>query len=170
MSSCITEWVDCVGFVDEQTDGPFRRFHHEHLFFEASRGGTTMIDTITFDAPYGVIGPIVEKWSLVPPRANHRLAEQQAGVALHAAHTRAVDEIEAVHHLCLGNHFHPATLVVTSVSDPYSGVGAGPIDVARRGRRVRLCHHPSHQRRRAASALVPGTDRRAWESTRAGHF
>lgn len=36
-------------FVDEQTRGPFRSFHHEHLC-ETDDGKTRMIDRIRFEA------------------------------------------------------------------------------------------------------------------------
>lgn len=60
MTSKITELEEPVMFVDEQVRGPFRRFHHRHLFEEAS-GGTRMIDQISFDAPFGPVGRMVEK-------------------------------------------------------------------------------------------------------------
>jgi ligand-binding SRPBCC domain-containing protein len=50
-------------FVDEQTRGPFHRFHHEHEF-QPSELGTTMIDRISFDAPLGPLGRLVERVAL----------------------------------------------------------------------------------------------------------
>jgi ligand-binding SRPBCC domain-containing protein len=47
-------------FVDQQTRGPFRSFHHEHLF-ELTEGGTRMVDKIRFDAPLGLLGRLVER-------------------------------------------------------------------------------------------------------------
>ncbi len=46
-------------FVDEQVRGPFACFHHEHRF-EPSAGGTRMVDTITFRAPFGPLGRLAE--------------------------------------------------------------------------------------------------------------
>jgi ligand-binding SRPBCC domain-containing protein len=59
MTSRITALERPHRFVDEQTRGPFRRFRHEHEF-PPSEIGTTMIDRISFDAPLGPIGRVVE--------------------------------------------------------------------------------------------------------------
>ena len=63
MTSRITELERPRRFVDEQTRGPFRRFHHEHEFIP-SDFGTAMIDRISFDAPLGPIGRVVERLML----------------------------------------------------------------------------------------------------------
>lgn len=60
MTSVITEWDRPHRFVDEQRDGPFKSFRHEHLF-EPSSSGTTLIDRVEFTAPFGVIGRIAER-------------------------------------------------------------------------------------------------------------
>lgn len=60
MTSRITELERARRFVDEQTRGPFRRFHHEHEFIPTETG-TAMIDRISFDAPLGPIGRVVER-------------------------------------------------------------------------------------------------------------
>ena len=60
MTSKITELERPHRFVDEQQRGPFRRFHHEHLFEEVP-DGTLMRDHIEFDAPLGPLGDIVER-------------------------------------------------------------------------------------------------------------
>jgi ligand-binding SRPBCC domain-containing protein len=60
MTSRVTELARPHRFVDEQVRGPFRSFHHEHLF-EAHDGVTRMIDRIRFDAPGGPIGRLVER-------------------------------------------------------------------------------------------------------------
>ncbi len=60
MTSRVTEFDRPNRFVDEQQRGPFRRFHHEHLF-EAVDGRTVMIDRLSFDAPIGPIGRVVER-------------------------------------------------------------------------------------------------------------
>ena len=65
MTSRITELERPRRFVDEQTRGPFRRFHHEHEF-QRSEVGTTMIDRISFDAPLGPLGRVVERVALGP--------------------------------------------------------------------------------------------------------
>ncbi len=46
-------------FVDEQRIGPYRLWHHEHHFSEASGGGTRTVDRVTFALPMGSIGDLV---------------------------------------------------------------------------------------------------------------
>lgn len=60
MTSKVTALDRPHGFVDEQDRGPFRSFHHEHLF-EPADGGTRMVDRVRFDAPLGPIGRLVER-------------------------------------------------------------------------------------------------------------
>lgn len=60
MTSMITEWDRPRRFVDEQRSGPFRRFHHEHVF-EPVDGGTRVIDHVEFEAPLGVLGRVAER-------------------------------------------------------------------------------------------------------------
>ena len=60
MTSRITVMQAPERFVDEQVRGPFRRFRHVHEF-HPDAAGTTMVDRITFEAPFGVIGRAVEK-------------------------------------------------------------------------------------------------------------
>ena len=45
-------------FVDEQRVGPYRFWYHEHRFASAA-GGVTMTDHVTYAAPFGVLGDIV---------------------------------------------------------------------------------------------------------------
>ncbi|MFT4235665.1 MAG: SRPBCC family protein [Microbacterium sp.] len=59
MTSRITEWDEPRRFVDEQVRGPFKRWHHEHLF-EETDGGTRMVDRIDFASPLGPIGRVVD--------------------------------------------------------------------------------------------------------------
>lgn len=60
MTSRIIEMQIPDYFVDEQVKGPFRRFRHVHEFSEDS-AGTTMVDRIEFEAPFGPIGRLAEK-------------------------------------------------------------------------------------------------------------
>ena len=45
-------------FVDEQRVGPYRFWYHEHRF-ASTAGGVTMTDHVTYAAPFGVLGDIV---------------------------------------------------------------------------------------------------------------
>jgi hypothetical protein len=60
MTSVITEWERPRRFVDEQHQGPFKSFRHEHLFTPVENG-TQMIDHVQFAAPFGPIGRLAER-------------------------------------------------------------------------------------------------------------
>ena len=60
MTSRITELQSPEFFVDEQVRGPFRRFRHVHEFREDA-AGTTMVDRIEFEAPFGFLGRLIER-------------------------------------------------------------------------------------------------------------
>src|SRR5689334_9851002 len=63
MASRVVDLQRPTRFVDEQVRGPFRRLHHEHRFEAttvAGRSGTRMIDTVSFDAPCGALGRVIE--------------------------------------------------------------------------------------------------------------
>jgi ligand-binding SRPBCC domain-containing protein len=81
MTSRVTQLERPHRFVDEQVRGPFTRWRHEHVF-EATAGGTRMVDRIEFDAPLGPIGWVVERLvlaryleQLIADRADHLRAE-----------------------------------------------------------------------------------------------
>ena len=59
MTSRITAWDRPWRFVDEQVSGPFRSWHHEHVFTPVP-DGTLMVDVARFQAPYGVLGRTAE--------------------------------------------------------------------------------------------------------------
>ncbi|GAA1822764.1 SRPBCC family protein [Agromyces salentinus] len=63
MTSRITSLDRPHRFVDEQVTGPFRSFHHEHVFTRES-GRTVVVDTLTIASP--VFGPLAERAVLVP--------------------------------------------------------------------------------------------------------
>jgi ligand-binding SRPBCC domain-containing protein len=44
-------------FTDEMVSGDFKSFRHEH-HFKATDNGSIIIDMISFEAPYGVVGRI----------------------------------------------------------------------------------------------------------------
>ncbi|WP_116995423.1 SRPBCC family protein [Desertimonas flava] len=60
MTNAITSWERPTRFVDEQRRGPFKSFRHEHRF-EPAEHGTTLIDHVEFEAPFGPIGRLVER-------------------------------------------------------------------------------------------------------------
>jgi len=45
-------------FVDEQRVGPYKMWHHQHLFRE-EKNGVLMIDIISYKLPFGIIGRLV---------------------------------------------------------------------------------------------------------------
>jgi ligand-binding SRPBCC domain-containing protein len=76
MTSRITAFDRPRSFVDEQKRGPFLYFRHEHRFEPRSDGGgTRMTDHVSFAAPFGPLGRLVEK--LVLARYLERLIRQR---------------------------------------------------------------------------------------------
>lgn len=63
MTSEVTEFDRPHRFVDEQQSGPFASFHHVHVFDETA-DGVVMHDHVTFAAPFGPLGWIVERLGL----------------------------------------------------------------------------------------------------------
>ena len=51
----IAEWRAHRYFVDVQTKGPYRSWHHTHAF-AADGGGTRIRDTVRYEMPFGVLG------------------------------------------------------------------------------------------------------------------
>jgi ligand-binding SRPBCC domain-containing protein len=68
MTVRLTEFESPVLFVDEQVKGPFKKMRHQHQFEDRSTD-TLMKDTFTFEAPFGVLGKLVEvlvlKWYML---------------------------------------------------------------------------------------------------------
>jgi ligand-binding SRPBCC domain-containing protein len=60
MTSRITAMNAPQSFTDEQIRGPFRFFRHEHEFTAAGTG-SIMIDRVSFAAPLGIRGRVVER-------------------------------------------------------------------------------------------------------------
>jgi hypothetical protein len=60
MTSVITEWERPRRFVDEQREGPFKTFRHEHVFTPVDNG-TQMFDRVQFTAPFGLLGRLAER-------------------------------------------------------------------------------------------------------------
>jgi ligand-binding SRPBCC domain-containing protein len=59
MTSRIVELERPEWFVDEQVEGPFAWFRHEHRFVPEEHR-TLMIDTVSFAAPFGLVGSVAE--------------------------------------------------------------------------------------------------------------
>lgn len=47
-------------FIDNQKSGPYKYWHHQHIFKEIE-GGTEMTDIVNYAAPFGWIGRLVER-------------------------------------------------------------------------------------------------------------
>jgi uncharacterized protein (TIGR01777 family) len=54
----IKEWEPGYQFVDFQLKGPYRYWHHRHIFLEVP-GGTAIIDRVDYRLPLGVLGGLV---------------------------------------------------------------------------------------------------------------
>ena len=60
MTSRVTEFDRPFRFVDEQAGGPFKRFRHEHRF-EPRSSETLMVDEWEHEAPFGLLGRLVDR-------------------------------------------------------------------------------------------------------------
>ncbi|HEX9792699.1 MAG TPA: SRPBCC family protein [Planctomycetota bacterium] len=58
--SRISAWEPPHRFVDEQVKGPYRHWHHEHLF-EACAGGTLIRDEVDYAVHGGWFEPLIHK-------------------------------------------------------------------------------------------------------------
>jgi ligand-binding SRPBCC domain-containing protein len=56
--SCITEYAENAMFADKQVTGPYRMWHHRHLFREVT-GGVRIEDIVDYEMPLGVLGRLV---------------------------------------------------------------------------------------------------------------
>ena len=56
----ITQVKDKEFFIDEQRFGPYKMWHHEHLFKELPNGKTLMKDKISYKIPFGLLGDIAQ--------------------------------------------------------------------------------------------------------------
>jgi ligand-binding SRPBCC domain-containing protein len=61
MSSRVTAYERPHRFVDEQTRGPFRALHHEHLFEALGADSTRMTDRLHITAPAGMLGEAINR-------------------------------------------------------------------------------------------------------------
>lgn len=61
----ITHVKDKLFFVDEQRVGPYKLWHHEHHFKEVEEG-VEMIDIVSYQPPFGVLGKLVHPFIIKP--------------------------------------------------------------------------------------------------------
>jgi ligand-binding SRPBCC domain-containing protein len=61
----ISEYDPPRRFVDEQIEGPYTFWRHEHRFQEADNG-TCVIDTVRYIVPFGILGWIVHPLLIAP--------------------------------------------------------------------------------------------------------
>lgn len=59
MRSRITAVDEPMSFIDEMQRGPFRRWRHTHRFIPLG-GGTRMVDEVHYEAPFSLLGRLVE--------------------------------------------------------------------------------------------------------------
>jgi ligand-binding SRPBCC domain-containing protein len=48
-------------FVDEQRFGPYKMWHHEHIFTKLDDANTEMQDIVSYVVPFGILGRIMNK-------------------------------------------------------------------------------------------------------------
>lgn len=46
-------------FVDEQRYGPYKLWHHQHIFKKTEDGGVIMEDIVSYVVPFGILGRIM---------------------------------------------------------------------------------------------------------------
>lgn len=56
--SRITEYDPPHRFVDEQRVGPYRSWHHLHVFEALDEGRTRIVDEVTYELPLGPLGDL----------------------------------------------------------------------------------------------------------------
>jgi hypothetical protein len=67
------DYVQGRRFVDEQVEGPFSHWIHQHLFEPIGAAGSRYTDRIEFAPPFGTLGAAAGMW-LVRPRTERMLA------------------------------------------------------------------------------------------------
>lgn len=51
-----TEYAPPHRFADRQVSGPFKTWHHHHLFLDDGQGGTILRDEVDYVLPFGWLG------------------------------------------------------------------------------------------------------------------
>ena len=59
----IEKWNPPYEFVDVQTKGPYKLWHHTHRFTE-SGGGTLIEDHVRYELPFGFLGRLVHRFQV----------------------------------------------------------------------------------------------------------
>lgn len=86
------DYVQGRRFVDEQIEGPFSRWTHQHLFEPVGPSASRYTDRIEFAPPFGTLGAAGGMW-LARPRAERMLAYRHATLREDlAAHARFKDQ------------------------------------------------------------------------------
>src|SRR5688572_2868823 len=85
------DYVEGRQFVDEQAEGPFSHWRHEHRFEPAGAGACRYTDRIELAPPFGAVGAAAGEW-LARPRVERMLAYRHATLRDDlAAHARFRD-------------------------------------------------------------------------------
>lgn len=84
MTSKITSYARPTLFADEQVDGPFTMFTHEHHFEPIAPGKTRMTDVVTFSLPFGILGRAAAVIAKIYLR--HLIEERGTFIATQAQH------------------------------------------------------------------------------------
>jgi len=64
----ITQSKDESYFIDEQRFGPYKFWHHQHLFSEVE-GGMEVKDIVHYSAPFGILGRLAN-WFFIRHKLN----------------------------------------------------------------------------------------------------
>lgn len=85
MTARITEFDSPNSFTDEQVTGPFAVWRHRHTF-DLMDGDTRMIDDVSYEVPFGLIGRLVDRFAL--NRYLTKLLRSRADFIMRAAERR----------------------------------------------------------------------------------
>jgi uncharacterized protein (TIGR01777 family) len=83
------DYVEGRRFVDEQEEGPFSHWVHEHRFEPDGPDATRYTDRIEFGPPFGTVGAAAGRWCARPRTARmlaYRHATLREDLAAHAPH------------------------------------------------------------------------------------
>lgn len=64
LTSEVTAYKRPLYFTDEMQSGAFRSMTHQHYFSSIDHEYTQMKDVLIFEAPFGVLGKMAERWVL----------------------------------------------------------------------------------------------------------